>query len=64
MTQSFTTPLTEKIWEEDIARRAFELYEARGCQSGHDVEDWLEAERELQEEQAVLRAPRAASSRS
>ena len=63
MTQSFTTPLTEKIREEDIARRAFQLYEARGCQSGHDVEDWLEAERELQEEQALLRAPRAASSR-
>jgi hypothetical protein len=32
----------------DIAKRAFELYCERGCQDGHDVEDWLQAERELQ----------------
>jgi hypothetical protein len=31
----------------DIARRAYELFEARGGDHGHDVEDWLEAEREL-----------------
>ena len=31
----------------DIAKRAFELYCERGCQDGHDVEDWLRAEREL-----------------
>jgi hypothetical protein len=31
-----------------IATRAFELYCNRGCQDGHDVEDWLQAERELQ----------------
>jgi hypothetical protein len=33
----------------DIARRAYELYLARGCDAGHDVEDWVQAERELQE---------------
>jgi hypothetical protein len=32
----------------DIAKRAFELYCERGCQDGHDVDDWLQAERELQ----------------
>ena len=32
----------------DIATRAFELYCERGCQDGHDVEDWLQAARELQ----------------
>lgn len=32
----------------DIARRAYELYLARGCDPGHDVEDWLQAEQELQ----------------
>jgi hypothetical protein len=32
----------------DIAKRAFELYCERGRQDGHDVEDWLQAERELQ----------------
>jgi hypothetical protein len=33
--------------ERDIARRAYELYLARGRQDGHDVEDWLRAESEL-----------------
>ena len=33
--------------EELIRRRAFELYEARGCEAGHDLDDWLEAETEL-----------------
>jgi hypothetical protein len=31
----------------DIARRAYELYLARGCEHGHDVDDWVRAEREL-----------------
>ena len=31
----------------DIACRAYELYVARGREDGHDVEDWLQAEREL-----------------
>jgi hypothetical protein len=31
----------------DIARRAFELFCERGSAHGHDVEDWLQAEREL-----------------
>jgi len=35
------------ITEDDIARRAFDLYLARGRADGHDVEDWLQAEREL-----------------
>jgi Protein of unknown function (DUF2934) len=33
--------------EDAIARRAYALYLARGGQEGHDVEDWLQAEREL-----------------
>jgi hypothetical protein len=31
-----------------IARRAFEFYCARGGGHGQDVEDWLQAERELE----------------
>ncbi|MFO0767862.1 MAG: DUF2934 domain-containing protein [Nitrospiraceae bacterium] len=27
-----------------VAAKAYELYEARGFQDGHDVEDWLCAE--------------------
>ena len=30
-----------------IAQRAYELFEERGFAHGHDVEDWLQAEREL-----------------
>jgi HSP20 family molecular chaperone IbpA len=32
---------------EAIPLRAFDLFEKRGCELGHDVEDWLNAEREL-----------------
>lgn len=33
---------------EDVVRtRAYELFEQRGYQHGHDVEDWLQAEAEL-----------------
>jgi DUF2934 family protein len=33
----------------DIARRAYELYLRRGCEPGHEVDDWLQAERELKQ---------------
>ena len=32
---------------DDIARRAYELYEERGCEHGRDFDDWLLAEHEL-----------------
>jgi hypothetical protein len=32
---------------DQVARRAYELFLARGGEHGHDVEDWLQAEREL-----------------
>ena len=32
---------------DDVARRAFELYCERGGQHGYDLQDWLQAEREL-----------------
>jgi len=32
---------------EAIERRAFDLFEKRGCEPGHNVEDWLKAEHEL-----------------
>ena len=44
-----SSPVTVQV--SDIARRAYDLYQARGCQPGHDVDDWVQAEREL-------RAPR------
>ena len=39
------------VTQYDIARRAYELYLARDCEDGHDVDDWLQAERELQGEE-------------
>jgi hypothetical protein len=33
-----------------IARRAHELFLARGAGHGNDLEDWLQAEREIDEE--------------
>jgi hypothetical protein len=33
--------------DEEIARRAYEIYLARGREDGHDVEDWIQAEQEL-----------------
>jgi hypothetical protein len=32
-----------------IANRAHQLYEARGREPGHDMEDWLKAEHDLEE---------------
>jgi len=34
---------------EEIAQRAFEIYLARGCGPGEDLNDWLQAEQELKE---------------
>jgi hypothetical protein len=33
--------------EDAVARRAYQRFEARGYEHGRDMEDWLEAEREL-----------------
>jgi len=42
-----TTESSGQVMRELIAMRAYERYAARGYQDGHDVEDWLGAEREL-----------------
>lgn len=34
---------------EEIAQRAYELFLTRGAFHGSDIDDWLEAERELQQ---------------
>jgi len=35
------------ILEENIRQLAYRLYEERGCEDGHPVDDWLRAEREV-----------------
>ena len=39
-----------RIAQDDIAKRAYALYLARGEGDGHDVDDWVAAELELREE--------------
>ena len=45
-------PVRPEPTDEDVVRRAYELYEARGGQHGaaYAYEDWLQAERELRSE--------------
>ena len=35
--------------EDQVRRRAYELYEQRGIEHGHDVDDWLRAEEEIKQ---------------
>jgi chorismate mutase len=43
------TTTIEQNPEEQIRTRAYELYEERGREDGHDQEDWLRAEAEITE---------------
>ena len=43
--------------DEEIRRRAYEIYLERGEQPGRELDDWLQAEREL--EPGVLRRAQA-----
>ena len=41
-------PLAKQLpTQEDIARRAYQIYEQRAAEAGHEWEDWFQAEREL-----------------
>ena len=48
--QSVRKPPVAEPRIERIARRAHELYEARGGTDGRALEDWLQAEREIDAE--------------
>jgi hypothetical protein len=50
------TPSIETLpLEERVRRRAYELYVQRGNESGSELDDWLQAEEEMQraEEEAI-----------
>jgi hypothetical protein len=38
---------SQEFTEEYIRLRAFELFEARGCDHGYALQDWLQAEAEI-----------------
>ena len=41
------TPITESSYNLQIRVRAYELFEQRGREDGHDLDDWLQAESEI-----------------
>jgi hypothetical protein len=41
--------LAAMMTDRDIAQRAYELFVQHGSKHGHEVDDWLQAERELRE---------------
>lgn len=43
--------------EEQIRRRAYELYIDRGNESGSEADDWLQAEEEILREQREAHVP-------
>lgn len=50
-TVAFTADL-----QEQIRRRAYELYEQRGREDGRDLDDWLQAESEVTKKKAKTAA--------
>lgn len=48
-TEESTTSAREEDLRPEIAERAYELYRSRGTGDGHDVDDWLQAEREIRD---------------
>ena len=52
-TTTTTTTTAAGPSRDEIAKRAFELFLARGRQHGHAEADWLNAERELRERYSV-----------
>lgn len=55
MAPNDSSPLTatgrdDQSAEDAVRARAYELYEHRGGEPGHDWDDWLQAEREFRRE--------------
>lgn len=41
--------------QEEIAKRAYEIFERNGCKPGQDMANWLSAESELMNERGMAR---------
>ena len=56
-----TTVLQDELaFTEAVRSRAYELYESRGREDGHDLDDWLLAEQQVLHLFAQGKRPRAA----
>lgn len=57
MPEAFKKPqeahLNMREIEEKIRAKAQELYEKRGRQDGHDIEDWVQAEKIIHEQYGI-----------
>ena len=51
-----TSSTKDRQIQEEIARKAYELYEESGRQDGRDVEHWLEAEKLLKPKRGTKKA--------
>jgi hypothetical protein len=53
-----TTQVTKSTpdLQEQIRRRAYELYQQRGRDEGHELDDWLQAESEVTQQKAKTAA--------
>ncbi len=58
--ESTMTPIRRQVTEADIATRAYEIFQSRGGEDGSDLEDWLQAERELTEQPAYAVSAKSA----
>lgn len=52
---------SNSVSDEDVARRAYEIYQSRGGMHGADLDDWLEAERQLKPGPSSVTGPRPTS---
>jgi hypothetical protein len=52
-TPNQTTKSTGEL-QEQIRRRAYELYEQRGRDDGHELDHWLQAESEVTQQKAKI----------
>jgi hypothetical protein len=46
------------VSDDSVARRAYEIYQNRGANDGADLDDWLEAERQLKPGATSAKSPR------
>lgn len=52
--ERYTLGKHSKLMTQQISERAYHAWLKRGCTHGFDVEDWLEAEKELLTEELFL----------
>jgi len=47
---AYPAPVSTSDLQEQIRRRAYQLYEERGKEDGHELDDWLQAESESRQQ--------------